>query len=87
MESLRQEIRDEMKSIRINKAHVYDVLLRLVDELDGAKPATPAPAPAPVPDPVPAPVPEPKETVQEEPTAEPVKKIVRRVRKKAELSA
>ena len=75
MESLRQEIRNEMKSIRINKAHVYDVLLRLVDELDSAKTVASAPAPAP-------------EPVQEEPVQEEsVKKIVRRVRKKVESVA
>ena len=56
MESIRQEIRDEMKSLRINKKHVYDILLRLVDEIDGA--TKPAPVPEPVaPAPVPAPVP------------------------------
>ena len=85
MESIRQEIRDEMKSLRINKKHVYDILLRLVDEIDGvAKPAPVpepvAPAPAPVPEPVaPAPAPEP-----EKPKV--VKKVVRRVKKKVEAS-
>lgn len=85
MESIRQEIRDEMKSLRINKKHVYDILLRLVDEIDGAtKPAhvpePVAPAPAPVPEPVaPAPATEP-----EKPKV--VKKVVRRVKKKVEES-
>ena len=85
MESIRQEIRDEMKSLRINKKHVYDILLRLVDEIDGAtKPAhvpePVAPAPAPVPESVaPAPAPEP-----EKPKV--VKKVVRRVKKKVEES-
>jgi hypothetical protein len=87
MESIRQEIRDEMKSLRINKKHVYDILLRLVDEIDGAakpapapEPVAPAPAPAPVPEPVaPAPAPEP-----EKPKV--VKKVVRRVKKKVEAS-
>jgi hypothetical protein len=87
MESIRQEIRDEMKSLRINKKHVYDILLRLVDEIDGAakpapapEPVAPAPAPAPVPEPVaPAPAPEP-----EKPKV--VKKVVRRVKKKVEES-
>ena len=74
MESLRQEIRDEMKSLRVNKKHVYDILLRLVDELDSAKSA-PAPAPAPVAE-APAPV-------EEAPKPAPVKKVVRRTRKKA----
>ena len=86
MESLRQEIRDEMKSLRVNKKHVYDILLRLVDELDSTKPApvaAPAPvaeAPAPVaeaPAPVAAPAP-----VEEAPKPAPVKKVVRRTRKK-----
>ena len=87
MESIRQEIRDEMKSLRINKKHVYDILLRLVDEIDGTtkpapapEPVAPAPAPAPVPEPVaPAPAPEP-----EKPKV--VKKVVRRVKKKVEAS-
>lgn len=85
MESIRQEIRDEMKSLRINKKHVYDILLRLVDEIDGATKPAPvpesvAPAPVPAPEPVaPAPVPEP-----EKPKV--VKKVVRRVKKKVEAS-
>ena len=82
MEALRQEIRDEMQTLRINKKHVYGLLMRLVDELD----STPAPAPAPVPAPVveqveeakaPAPAP-----VEEAP--KPVKKVVRRVKKKVD---
>ena len=95
MESLRQEIRDEMKSLRVNKKHVYDILLRLVDELDSAKSA-PAPAPAPVVEPAPAPTPTPTPTptpapapvaeapapVEEAPKPAPVKKVVRRTRKK-----
>jgi hypothetical protein len=88
MESLRQEIRDEMKSLRVNKKHVYDILLRLVDELDSAKSA-PAPAPAPVVEPAPAPAPAPAPVaeapapVEEAPKPAPVKKVVRRTRKKA----
>lgn len=90
MESLRQEIRDEMKSLRINKTHVYGILLRLIDEIDGAKPVstpvvkaepvtpTPTPTPEPEPEPVtPAPVPEPE-------TPKVVKKVIRRVKKKVE---
>lgn len=87
MESLRQEIRDEMKSLRVNKKHVYDILLRLVDELDGAKPA-PAPTPAPAPVAEPAPTPEPVPVVEVpapvEEKPKPVKKVVRRTRKKVE---
>ena len=91
MESLRQEIRDEMKSLRVNKKHVYDILLRLVDELDSAKSA-PAPAPVvelktptstPTPAPAPAPVAEAPAPVEEAPKPAPVKKVVRRTRKKA----
>ena len=88
MESLRQEIRDEMKSLRVNKKHVYDILLRLVDELDGVKPAAPAPvaepAPAPVAEPAPAPTPtpEPEAPAPVEEKPKPVKKVVRRTRKK-----
>lgn len=83
MESLRQEIRDEMKSLRINKKHVYDILLRLVDELDSAKPA-PAPAPVAAPARVatPEPVAEAPAPVEEAPKPAPVKKVVRRTRKK-----
>lgn len=90
MESLRQEIRDEMKSLRINKTHVYGILLRLIDEIDGDKPVstpvvkaepvtpTPTPTPEPEPEPVtPAPVPEPE-------TPKVVKKVIRRVKKKVE---
>jgi hypothetical protein len=69
MEALRQEIRDEMNTLRINKKHVYGLLMRLVDEIDGgAKPSAPAPAPAPV--------------KKEEPAPAPVKKVVRKTTKK-----
>ena len=85
MEALRQEIRDEMKTLRINKKHVYGLLMRLVDELDStpapapapAKKVEPAPAPAKKVEPAPAPAP-----VEEAP--KPVKKVVRRTKKKVE---
>jgi hypothetical protein len=84
MEALRQEIRDEMQTLRINKKHVYGLLMRLVDELD----STPAPAPAPAP--VPAPVVEQVEEAKApapapvEEAPKPVKKVVRRVKKKVD---
>ena len=34
MEALRQEIRDEMKTLRVNKKHVYGLLMRLCDVHD-----------------------------------------------------
>jgi len=86
MEALRQEIRDEMQTLRINKKHVYGLLMRLVDELD----STPAPAPAPVPAPVPALVVEQVEEAKApapapvEEAPKPVKKVVRRVKKKVD---
>ena len=89
MESIRQEIRDEMKSLRINKKHVYDILLRLVDEIDGATKPAPVPepvAPAPVPAPVPAPEPVAPAPVPEPEKPKVVKKVVRRVKKKVEAS-
>ena len=85
MEALRQEIRDEMKTLRINKKHVYGLLMRLVDELDStpapapAKKAEPAPAKKAEPAPAPAPAPVPVEE-----TPKPVKKVVRRTKKKVE---
>jgi len=84
MEALRQEIRDEMQTLRINKKRVYGLLMRLVDELD----STPAPAPAPAP--VPAPVVEQVEEAKApapapvEEAPKPVKKVVRRVKKKVD---
>ncbi len=67
MEALRQEIRDEMKTLRVNKKHVYGLLMRLIDEIDGgAPPPPPPPAPAKK---APAPAP-------------PVKKVVRKTTKK-----
>ena len=76
MEALRQEIRDEMKTLRINKKHVYGLLMRLVDEIDGSAP----PAPAPVKKAEPAPV------KKAEPA--PAKKVVRKTtKKKAEAAA
>jgi len=93
MEALRQEIRDEMKTLRINKKHVYGLLMRLVDELDStpapapAKKAEPAPAkkaePAPAKKAEPAPAPAPAPVPVEE-TPKPVKKVVRRTKKKVE---
>ena len=78
MEALRQEIRDEMKTLRINKKHVYGLLMRLVDEIDGG-----APPPAPVKK-APAPAPAKKA----EPAPAPVKKVVRKTtKKKAEAAA
>jgi hypothetical protein len=79
MEALRQEIRDEMNTLRINKKHVYGLLMRLVDEIDGgAKPSAPAPAPVKKEEPVPAPAP----VKKEEPAPAPVKKVVRKTTKK-----
>ena len=75
MEALRQEIRDEMNTLRINKKHVYGLLMRLVDEIDGgAKPS--APAPVKKEEPAPAPI------KKEEPAPAPVKKVVRKTTKK-----
>ena len=74
MEALRQEIRDEMKTLRINKKHVYGLLMRLCDEIDGG---APAPPPAPVKK-APAPAPAKKA----EPAPAPVKKVVRKTTKK-----
>ena len=83
MEALRQEIRDEMKTLRINKKHVYGLLMRLCDEIDGGAPPAPvkkAPAPAPVKKAEPAPV------KKAEPA--PAKKVVRKTtKKKAEAAA
>ena len=69
MEALRQEIRDEMKTLRVNKKHVYGLLMRLCDEIDGG-------APAPVKKAEPAPV------KKAEPAPAPVKKVVRKTTKK-----
>ena len=80
MEALRQEIRDEMKTLRINKKHVYGLLMRLCDEIDGG---ALAPPPAPVKK-APAPAPAKKA----EPAPAPVKKVVRKTtKKKAEAVA
>ncbi len=73
MEALRQEIRDEMKTLRVNKKHVYGLLMRLCDEIDGGAPPPPAPvkkAPAPAP------------VKKAEPAPAPVKKVVRKTTKK-----
>jgi hypothetical protein len=78
MEALRQEIRDEMKTLRVNKKHVYGLLMRLCDEIDGGAPAPvkKAPPPAPVKKAEPAPV------KKAEPAPAPVKKVVRKTTKK-----
>jgi len=83
MDALRKEIEAEMQTLRINKRHVYGILMRLVDEIDGgAKPPTPAKKaePAPVKKAEPAPV------KKAEPA--PVKKVVRKTtKKKVEVAA
>lgn len=82
MEALRQEIRDEMKTLRVNKKHVYGLLMRLCDEIDGGAPAPPPP-PAPVKKaapPAPAKKAEPAPVKKAEPA--PVKKVVRKTTKK-----
>lgn len=57
MQSLRNELVEELESCRLNKDHVYKTLIRLVDEIGGTSAPAPAPAPAPVPTPAPAPAP------------------------------
>ena len=81
MEALRQEIRDEMKTLRVNKKHVYGLLMRLCDEIDGGAPAPvkKASPPAPVKKAEPAPV------KKAEPA--PVKKVVRKTTKKKDEAA
>ena len=91
MEALRQEIRDEMKTLRVNKKHVYGLLMRLCDEIDGGAPAPvkKAPPPAPVKKAEPAPVKkaEPAPVKKAEPAPAPVKKVVRKTtKKKAEVA-
>ena len=50
MDALRKEIEAEMQTLRINKRHVYGLLMRLVDEIDGgAKPPTPVKKAEPAP--------------------------------------
>ena len=86
MEALRQEIRDEMKTLRVNKKHVYGLLMRLCDEIDGGAPAPvkKAPPPAPVKKAEPAPVKKaaPAPVKKAEPAPAPVKKVVRKTTKK-----
>ena len=87
MEALKKEIREEMSSLRINKDHVYSVLLRLADEIDGGvKPSTPAPAKKAEPAPAPAKKAEPAPAPVEE-APKPVKKVVRKTTKKKVESA
>lgn len=85
MEALRQEIRDEMNNLRINKKHIYDVLMRLIDEIDRTPTQSPVSQPEPVVEASPEPVveasPEPVAEASPEPVQ--VKKVVRRVKKKA----
>ena len=83
MEALRQEIRDEMKTLRVNKKHVYGLLMRLCDEIDGGAPAPvkKASPPAPVKKAEPAPV------KKAEPAPAPVKKVVRKTTKKKDEAA
>src|SRR6056300_1390482 len=72
MEAIKQEIRDELVRVRIDKVRLYNLLARIVDAIPAEAPA-PAPAPVAAPAPVevkeePAPV-----EVKEEPAPVPVK--------------
>src|SRR6056300_1295237 len=81
MEAIKQQIRDELVRVRIDKVRLYNLLARIVDAIPAEAPA-PAPAPVAAPAPVevkeePAPVevkeePAPVE-VKEEPAPVPVK--------------
>jgi len=59
MQSLRNELVEELESCRLNKDHVYKTLIRLVDEIGGTPVPLPVPTPAPTPAPAPAPAPAP----------------------------
>ena len=77
MDSIRNEIIEELKVVRMNKKHVYDIILRLIDAIEFSAPApgpTPVPAPTPVPVPVPVPVPAPEP--EPKPSAKPAAKRV-----------
>ena len=55
MEALRQEIESELSHVRIKKAHVYEMLTKILNIIDpSSAPKEPAPAPAPAPTPAPA---------------------------------
>ncbi len=82
MEALRQEIRDEMKTLRVNKKHVYGLLMRLCDEIDGG-----APAPVKKAEPAPVKKAEPAPVKKAEPAPAPVKKVVRKTTKKKDEAA
>lgn len=70
MEAIKQEIRDELTRVRIDKGRLYDLLARIVDQIPQAPVAAPAPVvETPAPAPAPAPSPEP---VVETPAPEPV---------------
>ena len=58
MEAIKQEIRDELVRVRIDKVRLYNLLTKIVDAIPAEAP-TPVEVPAPVPvaAPVPAPVP------------------------------
>jgi hypothetical protein len=71
MEAIKQEIRDELVRVRIDKVRLYNLLAKIVDAIPAEAPApvaVPAPAPAPVPTPAPAPAPV---EVKEEPAPAP----------------
>jgi len=64
-----------MKTLRVNKKHVYGLLMRLCDEIDGG-----APAPVKKAEPAPVKKAEPAPVKKAEPA--PVKKVVRKTTKK-----
>ena len=80
MDSIRNEIIEELKVVRMNKKHVYDIILRLIDAIESS---APAPAPAPTPTPAPAPTPVPTPEPEPKPSAKPAAKRVHKKTTKA----
>ena len=76
MEAIRQEIRDELVRVRLDKVRLYNLLEKIVDAIPAEAPAPAPVAPAPVraPTPVPVVVAEP-EPVKEEDTTPKVKTV------------
>ena len=74
MEAIKQEIRDELTRVRLDKGRLYNLLERIVDEISQAPVPVPAPTPTPAPEPAPAPTPAPTpvpEVVKRTPTPAP----------------
>jgi outer membrane biosynthesis protein TonB len=82
MDSIKEDIHQELRRLRLDKNHLYTTLLKIIDTIpQGAPEPVVEPEPEPEPEPTPEPVVEPEPVAEPEPEPEPVKKSTGRKKK------